>query len=151
MSTFFSKSGASPPTRRRRLTRKQFAKLYEAVYEDAIHLVQAKVRGACTGEHGRGVRRDRAEDAVQNAALYVMEHLAEFEYMTASYFKQLCISRGKDMERGNRRQWARAMPSSRLPNGTDPKEGDMTAVEKREALRRTGRVRPEGRGPDKAE
>lgn len=80
------------------MTRDQFSKLFEEYQEDAVNVVA-----------GRFKSRDIAEEAVQNAALYVMENLERFERMTKSYFIQLAISRAKNEKRGNARREERLM------------------------------------------
>jgi DNA-directed RNA polymerase specialized sigma24 family protein len=77
-----------------------FGRLYEDIRNDAVRTVRAVL----------DLARDQAEEGVQDAAMYVLTHLDRFQTITPSYFKQLCVSRGKDFLRKEGRQHDRVAP-----------------------------------------
>jgi hypothetical protein len=67
-----------------------FEKLFTDVHEEAVRVVARKF----------GIPRDTlATDAVQEAAVYCLEHLDRFQTIKKSYFLQLATSRAKTSSR----------------------------------------------------
>jgi len=106
------------------MTRDQFAKLFEAYRENARRVVLAKFSGDAA----------LADDAIQDAAVYVLEHLARFKKLTPSYFRQLVVSRALNHLRGDRRRQARTVSVGDAV--------DLVRIEYDMERRRRGRVPP---------
>lgn len=79
------------------MKRDQFAKLFEEYQGDAKRVLLAKFQGNAA----------LADDAVQNAAVYVLENLGRFKTLTKSYFLQLAVNRARNVRRGETRQQMR--------------------------------------------
>ncbi len=79
------------------MNRDDFAKVFEQYQEDARRAVLGKFGGDAA----------LAADAVQEAALYVLEHLGRFKKLTRSYLVQLAINRARNIRRGETRQQMR--------------------------------------------
>lgn len=82
------------------MIRDQFAKLFETYQEDARRVLLDKFQGNAA----------LADDAVQNAAVYVLENIGRFKTLTKSYFIQLAVSRAKNGLRSEKRQHNRVTP-----------------------------------------
>lgn len=79
------------------MKRDQFAKLFEEYQGDARRVVLAKFGGDDA----------LAGDAVQDAAVYVLENIGRFKALTKSYFIQLAVNRARNVRRGETRQQMR--------------------------------------------
>jgi DNA-directed RNA polymerase specialized sigma24 family protein len=107
------------------MTRDQFAKLFEEYQGDARRVLLDKFQGNAA----------QADDAVQNAAVYVLENIGRFKQLTKSYFIQLAVSRAKNGRRGEARQQTRVVTYG----GT----GDLVRLEHGLEQRRRGRILPQ--------
>lgn len=81
------------------MRRDQFAKLCELYQSDARKVILDKYQG----DHAL------ADDAVQAAALYVLENIGRFKQLTKSYFIQLAVNRARNARRGETRQQMRVV------------------------------------------
>jgi DNA-directed RNA polymerase specialized sigma24 family protein len=82
----------------------QFGKLMDEFHADAVNVVADRFHS-----------RDIAEEAVQNAAVYVLENIGRFKRLTKSYFIQLAMSRAKNEKRGAGRREQRLMSAGGAP------------------------------------
>jgi len=103
------------------MTRDQFSKLLEEYQGDARRVLLDKFQGNAA----------LADDAIQNAAVYVLENIGRFKTLTKSYFIQLSVSRAKNGLRGEKRQHNRVTPVG----GSQ----DLAQVEEIDAKFRMGR------------
>lgn len=91
------------------MTRDEFEQIYENVHSRAVAVAQ-RVTGS----------RETAEDAVQEAAVYILQriNLNVGKEFTASYFIQLATSRAKDrLKPRGRRHGTSKGPSAELAFG----------------------------------
>lgn len=98
----------------------QFKKVMEKHYDDAVNVVTERFsppRGDRSPEAQAARERARsiAEEAVQNAAVYLLENLERFDRLTKSYFIQLAVSRAKNEKRGGSRREQRLMSAGLTP------------------------------------
>lgn len=109
------------------MTKTEVSWVYEECREKAIRVVKATLR----------VADDVAEDAVQTAALELIEKAAEFKTLTPSYFIQRVVSRAKDVRKSE---------NARIANRERPVGAwyDLADVEEADASDRLGRTKPAG-------
>jgi DNA-directed RNA polymerase specialized sigma24 family protein len=107
------------------MTTTDFEKVYEQCYRKAL------------GIAGRIVGHSHAEDAVHNAAVYMLENLARFEHVTPSYFLQLVRNNAQMARRAQSRRLAHEVPIGL--------ESDLAVAEEHAVERLIGRVRPHPR------
>jgi DNA-directed RNA polymerase specialized sigma24 family protein len=99
------------------VTKEEFVTMYEANYTKALNAA-------------RRVSPAYAEDAVSDAAVYLIENLSRFQQITPSYFIQACVSRAKNQIRNQHHDTV-------LPVGT---VHDLALVEHAEVQKQTGRA-----------
>lgn len=105
------------------MTRDEFAKVYQQCRPKALEIARKE-----TGS------LDRAEDAVQNAAVYCLENLARFSQIKATYFYQLARNRARDLTRSRVRREAHETVIGLIP--------ELSEAEEHAVEREIGRKRP---------
>ncbi len=106
------------------MNRKQFAELFEQYQEDARRVVLKRFGGDAA----------LAADAVQDAAVYVLEHLGRFKKLTRSYFVQLATNRARNLRRGEGRRQERTVSVGCA--------ADLVEIEHQVEVKRRGRLLP---------
>jgi DNA-directed RNA polymerase specialized sigma24 family protein len=114
---------ASAPTQS--LTREEFAKVYDQCRASALKIAISKAR----------VTPDEAEDALQNATIYVLENLERFPELTPSYFKQLVLNNARMIARSEN-----ARAANREHGVGD--SGDLADVEEADTIKKRRRKLP---------
>lgn len=79
------------------LSREEFEKVYVTLYPKALAILMRA-----------GLTKDRAEEAVQNASVYILQRIEKgtLDQLTPSYWLQCCANNGKMVQRGERRRYA---------------------------------------------
>lgn len=106
------------------MTRDQFAKAFEQY--------QGAARGAILSKFGGD--HALADDAVQNAAVYVIGRIGRFKQLTRSYFVQLAVNNARMIRRGETRQQMRV--------SSEGGHEDLVRLEAAAEQRRRGRIMP---------
>lgn len=106
------------------MTRSQFAKLFEEYQEEARRVLLDKFQSNAA----------LADDAVQDAAVYVLENVGRFKTLTKSYFIQLAVSRAMNGLRGEGRRQKRTVSVGHAE--------DLVNLEHQVEVKRRGRVLP---------
>lgn len=107
------------------MTKEDFEKVYEANYTKALNAA-------------RRIDWELAEDAVADAAVYLLENLARFQQITPSYFIQKCVNRARDLRRNQHRDVIH-------PVGLEP---ELALQEEKELERQLGRAYTPGKRND---
>jgi hypothetical protein len=81
------------------------------------------------------VTPDKAEDALQNATIYVLENLERFPELTPSYFKQLVLNNARMIARSEN-----ARAANREHGVGD--SGDLADVEEADSIKKRRRKLP---------
>lgn len=105
------------------MNRATFGKLFEQYQQDARAVLLKRFGDPAL-----------ADDAVQNAAVYVLENIGRFKKLTKSYFIQLAVSRAKNGKRSEARQ------QSRVASSGGP--SDLMVIEDLQEQARRGRMLP---------